>query len=104
MNIAIEPVSVWTSTGTKTAVAFNVRYVNYQNGPAIADTILLDDSGAEVATQLVSATAEQTALWAGDDDAPFYTQLAENAGLTPAGVVAEPEGGVVAEPEGPVAV
>jgi hypothetical protein len=92
MNIAIEPVSVWTSTGTKTAVAFNVRYVNYQNGPAIADTILLDESGAEVATQLVNATAEQTAQWEGADDAPFYEQLAINAGLTPIGVVSEPEG------------
>jgi hypothetical protein len=92
MNIAIEPVSVWTSTGTKTAVAFNVRYVNYQNGPAIADTILLDESGAEVATQLVNATAEQTAQWDGADDTPFYEQLAINAGLTPIGVVSEPEG------------
>jgi hypothetical protein len=92
MNIAIEPVSIWTSTGTKTAVALQVRYVNYQNGPAIADTILLDESGAEVATQLVNATAEQTAQWFGDDDAPFYTVLAENAGLTPIGVVSEPEG------------
>ena len=92
MNIAIEPVSVWTSTGTKTAVAFNVRYVNYQNGPAVADTILLDESGAEVATQLVNATAEQTAQWDGADDAPFYEQLAINAGLTPIGVVSEPEG------------
>jgi hypothetical protein len=92
MNIAIEPVSVWTSTGTKTAIAFNVRYVNYQNGPAVADTILLDESGAEVATQLVNATAEQTAHWEGADDAPFYEQLAINAGLTPIGVVSEPEG------------
>ena len=92
MNIAIEPVSVWTSTGTKTATQFQVRYVNYQNGPAIADTILLDESGAEVATQLVNATAEQTALWDGADDAPFYEQLAINAGLTPTGVVSEPEG------------
>jgi hypothetical protein len=94
MNIAIEPVSIWTSTGTKTAVAFNVRYVNYQNGPAIADTILLDESGAEVATQLVNATADQTAQWDGADDAPFYEQLAINAGLTPIGVVSEPEGPV----------
>jgi hypothetical protein len=90
MNIAIEPVSIWTSTGTKTAVAFKVRYVNYQNGPAVADTILLDQSGAEVATQLVNATAEQTAQWDGADDAPFYEQLAINAGLTPIGVVSEP--------------
>jgi hypothetical protein len=81
--IAIQPVTVWTSTGTKTAVNFGVRYVNYQNGPAIADTVLLDADGNEVSTQLVNATAEQTEQWNGDDDAPFYTVLAENAGLTP---------------------
>ena len=80
--IAITPVSVWTSTGTKTAVNFGVRYVNYQNGPAVADTVLLDADGSEVATQLVQATQEQTDAWA--DDAGFYTVLAENAGLTPA--------------------
>jgi hypothetical protein len=81
--IAIEPVTVWTSTGTKTAVNFGVRYVNYQNGPAVADTVLLDADGNEVSTQLVNATETQTADWNGDDDIPFYTVLAENAGLTP---------------------
>jgi hypothetical protein len=78
--IAITPVSVWTSTGTKTAVNFGVRYVNYQNGPAVADTVLLDADGSEVATQLVQATQEQTDGWT--DDATFYGILAENAGLT----------------------
>ena len=81
--IAIAPVSVWTPTGTKTAVNFGVRYVNYQNGPAIADTVLLDADGNEVSTQLVHATAEQTSQWDGDNDTAFYTVLAENAGLTP---------------------
>ena len=79
--INIQPVSVWTPTGTKTATQFSVRYVNYQNGPAIADTVLLDAAGAEVATQLVNATEAQTAAWT--DDEAFYKVLAENAGLTP---------------------
>jgi hypothetical protein len=79
--IAISPVSVWTPTGTKTATQFNVRYVNYQNGPAVADTQLLDAAGTEVATQLVNATEAQTAAWT--DDAGFYEVLAQNAGLTP---------------------
>ncbi len=79
--IAISPVSVWTPTGTKTATQFNVRYVQYVNGPAVADTQLLDAAGAEVASQLVNATEAQTAAWT--DDVGFYEVLAENAGLTP---------------------
>lgn len=79
--IAISPVSVWTPTGTKTATQFNVRYVQYVNGPAVADCQLLDASGAEVAAQLVNATAAQTATWT--SDAAFYKVLAQNAGLTP---------------------
>ena len=79
--IAISPVSVWSPTGTKTATQFNVRYVNYQNGPAVADCQLLDAAGAEVASQLVNATEAQTAAWT--DDAAFYAVLAQNAGLTP---------------------
>ncbi len=79
--IAISPVSVWTSSGTKSATQFGVRYVTYQNGPAIADTVLLDAAGAEVATQLVNATEAQTAAWS--DDEAFYEVLAQNAGLTP---------------------
>ena len=78
--IAITPVTIWTSTGTKTAVNFGVRYVNYQNGPAVADTVLLAADGSEVATQLVQATQEQTDAWT--DDVTFYGILAENAGLT----------------------
>ncbi len=81
MNIAITPVSVWTPTGTKQATQFAVRYINYQNGPAVADTILLDAAGAEVATQLVNATEAQTAAWT--DDEAFYKVLAQNAGLSP---------------------
>ena len=79
--IAISPVSVWTPAGTKSATQFNVRYVNYQNGPAVADCQLLDAAGAEVASQLVNATAEQTATWTSDE--AFYKVLAQNAGLTP---------------------
>jgi hypothetical protein len=79
--IAISPVSVWSSTGTKTATQFSVRYVNYVNGPAVADCQLLDAGGAEVASQLVNATEAQTAAWT--DDEAFYKVLAENAGLTP---------------------
>jgi hypothetical protein len=79
--IAISPVSAWTPTGTKTATQFNVRYVNYQNGPAVADCQLLDASGAEVSAQLVNATAAQTATWTSDE--AFYKVLAQNAGLTP---------------------
>lgn len=80
-TIAIQSVSVWTPTGTKTATQFAVRYVNYQNGPAVADTQLLDAAGAEVASQLVNATEAQTAAWVSDE--AFYKVLAQNAGLTP---------------------
>jgi len=79
--IAIAPVSVWTPAGTKSATQFNVRYVQYVNGPAVADCQLLDASGAEVSAQLVNATEAQTAAWT--DDEAFYKVLAQNAGLTP---------------------
>lgn len=80
-TIAIQPVSVWTPTGTKTATGFFPRYINYVNGPAVADCQLLDAAGAEVAAQLVNATEAQTATWT--SDAAFYKVLAQNAGLTP---------------------
>jgi hypothetical protein len=79
--INVSPVSVWTPAGTKSATQFSVRYVNYVNGPAVADCQLLDAAGAEVATQLVNATEAQTAAWT--DDVGFYKVLAQNAGLTP---------------------
>lgn len=82
-TIEITPVTVWTASGTKTAVKFGVRYVNYQNGPAVADCVLLNADNAEVSSQLVTATEEQTALWDADDDVPFYKVLAQNAGLSP---------------------
>jgi hypothetical protein len=81
VNISITPVSVWTPTGTKTATQFGVRYVNYQNGPAVADTVLLDAASTEVATQLVNATEAQTSAWTSDE--AFYKVLAQNAGLSP---------------------
>ena len=80
-TIAITPVSVWTPAGTKSATKFGVRYVNYQNGPAVADCVLLDAAGAEVSAQLVNATAAQTATWTSDE--AFYKVLAQNAGLSP---------------------
>jgi len=79
--IAIAPVSVWSPTGTKTATGFFPRYINYQNGPAVADCVLLDAAGAEVSCQLVNATEAQTDAWTTDE--AFYKVLAENAGLTP---------------------
>ena len=79
--VVISPVSVWTPTGTKTATQFQVRYVNYQNGPAVADSVLLDAAGAEVSAQLVNATEQQTAAWTSDE--AFYKVLAQNAGLAP---------------------
>ena len=79
--INIQPVSVWTPTGTKTATQFGVRYVNYQNGPAVADCVLLDAAGAEVSAQLVNATEAQTDAWTNDE--AFYKVLAQNAGLSP---------------------
>lgn len=81
MNIAISPVSVWTPTGTKTATQFGVRYVNYENGPAVADCVLLTASGEEVSAQLVNATEAQTDAWTTDE--AFYKVLAQNAGLIP---------------------
>ena len=79
--INVQPVSVWTSSGTKTATQFGVRYVNYQNGPAVADCVLLDAAGAEVSAQLVNATEAQTDAWTTDE--AFYKVLAQNAGLSP---------------------
>jgi len=79
--IAIAPVSVWTPTGTKTATGFFPRYINYQNGPAVADCQLLDAAGAEVSAQLVNATEAQTDAWTTDE--AFYKVLAQNAGLSP---------------------
>lgn len=84
MNIIdIEPIAVWTPNGAKTAVKFAVDSVRYENGPAYATCRLIDVGGAGIAEQNIAATSEQTALWSGDDDIPFYKVLAENAGLTP---------------------
>jgi hypothetical protein len=79
--ISIAPVSVWTASGTKTATKFTARYVSYQNGPAVADCVLLDAAGAEVSAQLVNATEAQTDAWTNDE--AFYKVLAQNAGLSP---------------------
>jgi len=79
--ISIQPVSVWPPTGTKSATKFTARYVSYQNGPAVADCVLLDAAGAEVSAQLVNATEAQTDAWTTDE--AFYKVLAQNAGLSP---------------------
>lgn len=79
--VTIQPVIVWTPTGTKTATKFTVRYVNYQNGPAVADCTLNETDGTEVSSQLVNATEAQTDAWTTDE--AFYKVLAQNAGLTP---------------------
>lgn len=82
-TIDITPVSVWTPTGVQSATKFEVRYVNYIRGTAVADCHL-HTGGAEsvqVSSQLVSATEEQCAVWT--DDVAFYRVLAQNAGLTP---------------------
>lgn len=79
--IAIQPVTIWTPSGTKSVNQFTARYINYQNGPAIADCVLLDSSGNEVSNQLVNATEAQTDAWTTDED--FYKVLAQNAGLSP---------------------
>lgn len=79
--INIQPVSIWTPTGTKSATKFTARYVNYQGGPAVADCVLLDVAGAEVSAQLVNATQAQTDAWTTDE--AFYAVLAQNAGLNP---------------------
>ena len=85
--IAIQPVTVWTSSGTKSATLFEVRYVNFNGVTAVADTHLwaADKDGnpeIEVGSSLVNATEEQCANW-GENNVPFYKELAQNAGLTP---------------------
>lgn len=81
MFIDITPVTVWTPTGLKSASRFEVRYVNYQNGPAIADCHLWT-ADEEVSSLLVGATEAQCSAWT--DDATFYAVLAANAGLAAA--------------------
>jgi hypothetical protein len=82
-TIPIIPVSVWTPTGIQSATQFEVRYVNYIRGTAVADCHLHTggETSVEVSSQLVPATEEQCDAWA--DDAAFYRVLAQNAGLTP---------------------
>ena len=88
MKIAIEPVTIWSATGPKSATVFETRYVNYTGPTAIADCHLFDESGVEISSVgLVPATAEQCEAWT--DDALFCATLAENAGLTPIEPVVE---------------
>lgn len=82
-TIPINPVSVWTPTGIQSATQFEVRYVNYVRGTAVADCHLHTggENSIEVSSQLVNATEEQCDAWT--DDVSFYKVLAENAGLVP---------------------
>lgn len=83
MKILITPVTVWSSTGPKTASVFEMRYVNYSGPAAVADCHLFDENGTtEVSSVgLVNATAEQCDSWT--DDVTFAAVLAVNAGLEP---------------------
>lgn len=79
--IVIEPVPIWTGSGTKNAVGFYVTNVQYDNtGIATGFYRLLDAAGETITTSSVMATAQQTADWTSDD--AFYAVLAANAGLT----------------------
>lgn len=82
-TIDITPVSVWTPTGVQSATKFEVRYVNYIRGTAVADCHLHTggENSVEVASQLVPATEAQCDVWV--DDIAFYQVLAQNAGLSP---------------------
>lgn len=86
--IEIEPVSIWTPTGTQIFSLFIVNQVMYSpNGTATAScsflTTLPQPNMPPVSNQSfpVYADAEQCAAWT--NDASFYRVLAENAGLTP---------------------
>jgi hypothetical protein len=80
MKIQIQPVQTWTPAGISSADSFEVRYITYVDGSAVADCHLW--AGArEVSSQLITATPEQVQQWT--DDLPFYADLARNAGLTP---------------------
>ncbi len=79
--IPIQPVSLWTGSGTANAVGFFVTSISYDNtGVATGFYQLLDVSGAVLANSSVMATAAQTAAWT--DDEAFYRVLVQNAGLT----------------------
>lgn len=79
-TVNISPVQIWTSSGIKTATLFRVSSVQYNGGPVTATCHLLSSEEEYIVTQIVSATAEQTANW--NDDLSFYAVLAQNTGLT----------------------
>ena len=79
--IPIQPVPIWTGSGTQNAVGFLVTSVSYDNtGVATGFYQLLDVAKAVILSSSVMATPAQTAAWT--DDAIFYAVLATNAGLT----------------------
>lgn len=80
MKIPIQPVQTWTPAGISSADLFEVRYITYVDGSAVADCHLWGGN-KEISSQLITATPEQVAQWV--DDLPFYAALARNAGLNP---------------------
>lgn len=81
MNIIkIDPVSVWTSQGQKTATALEIRHVGYDGKTAVADCHLHGPEG-EISSFTANATELQCQGWA--DDAPFYGEIARNVDLSP---------------------
>jgi hypothetical protein len=99
MKIRIEPVSIFTPTGTKQAAWFEVRYTNYTPGngaisdchlwtaevEAVEQTEVVDAvegvPSYEIAASVISSTQEQCDQWT--DDILFFQSIATNAGLTP---------------------
>lgn len=79
--IPIQPVPIWTGSGTQNAVGFYVTSVQYDNtGVGTGFYQLLDADGGVVLSSSVMATPAQTANWTSDE--AFYEVLAGNAGLT----------------------
>lgn len=82
VNVYVQPVPIWTGSGTASAVIFFVTSVSYDNtGVATGFYQLKDVDGNVLLSSSVMATPEQTAAWT--NDLAFYTVLAQNAGLTP---------------------
>ena len=78
--IPIAPYTMGSPASPKVGVLFEVRYINYTAPTAVADCHLLDANGVEIMpVGLVSATAEQCAVWVNDDK--FAEVLAVNAGF-----------------------
>jgi len=79
MNISIQPANFVTGTATNATYA----WISYApNGSAQADIHLYDDTGKEVGSRVVDASAEEAATWG--DDLDFLAVLAAKVpGVTP---------------------